>query len=57
MKQLVISEPNEKQKKFFESKNRFIGYGGDSGEFTHDGSFCGNGLVFADRKLTPKSKK
>ena len=31
MKQLVISEPNEKQKKFFESKNRFIGYGGARG--------------------------
>ncbi len=31
----------------------FIGYGGDSGEITHDGSFCGNGLVFADRELTP----
>ena len=32
----------------------FIGYGGDSGEKTHDGNFCGNGLVFADRKLSPK---
>lgn len=32
----------------------FIGYGGDSGEITHDGNFCGNGLVFADRSLTPK---
>ena len=31
----------------------FIGYGGDNGEITHDGSFCGNGLVFADRKLKP----
>lgn len=31
----------------------FIGYGGDSGEITHDGTFCGNGLVFADRKLKP----
>ena len=31
----------------------FIGYGGDSGEKTHDGSFCGNGLVFADRRLKP----
>ncbi len=35
----------------------FIGYGGDSGEFTHDGSFCGNGLVFADRRLSPKIKE
>ncbi len=32
----------------------FIGYGGDSGEKTHDGTFCANGLVFADRELTPK---
>ena len=31
----------------------FIGYGGDNGEITHDGWFCGNGLVFADRKLKP----
>ncbi len=36
-----------------EDGTSFIGYGGDSGEFTHDGSFCGNGLVFADRELTP----
>ena len=40
-----------------EDGTEFIGYGGDSGEFTHDGSFCGNGLVFADRKLTPKIKE
>ena len=40
-----------------EDGTSFIGYGGDSGEFTHDGSFCGNGLVFADRKLTPKIKE
>ena len=36
-----------------EDGTSFIGYGGDSGEITHDGSFCGNGLVFADRKLKP----
>ncbi len=35
----------------------FIGYGGDSGETTHDGSFCGNGLVFADRELKPGIKE
>ena len=35
----------------------FIGYGGDCGEFTHDGSFCGNGLVFADRELKPAIKE
>ena len=40
-----------------EDGTSFIGYGGDSGEFTHDGHFCGNGLVFADRKLTPKIKE
>lgn len=37
-----------------EDGTSFIGYGGDSGEITHDGSFCGNGLVFADRRLSPK---
>ncbi len=37
-----------------EDGTSFIGYGGDSGEITHDGSFCGNGLLFADRELTPK---
>ncbi|MBQ4103475.1 MAG: phage terminase large subunit [Clostridia bacterium] len=31
MKQLIISEPNEKQKRFFECQNRFIGYGGARG--------------------------
>lgn len=31
MKQLIISEPNEKQKLFFECNNRFIGYGGARG--------------------------
>ncbi len=40
-----------------EDGTSFIGYGGDSGEFTHDGSFCGNGLVFADRKLKPGIKE
>ncbi len=40
-----------------EDGTSFIGYGGDSGEFTHDGHFCGNGLVFADRGLTPKIKE
>ncbi len=37
-----------------EDGTSFIGYGGDSGEITHDGNFCGNGLIFADRKLSPK---
>ncbi len=35
----------------------FIAYGGESGEFTHDGTFCANGLVFADRELTPAIKE
>ena len=31
MKELIISPPNEKQKLFFESQKRFIGYGGARG--------------------------
>jgi len=31
-----------------------LAYGGDFGESPHDGNFCGNGLVFADRAVTPK---
>lgn len=29
-------------------------YGGDFGESPHDGNFCGNGLIFADRVVSPK---
>ncbi|MDQ8732959.1 glycoside hydrolase family 2 TIM barrel-domain containing protein [Paenibacillus sp. LHD-38] len=29
-------------------------YGGDFGESPHDGNFCGNGLIFADRTISPK---
>jgi len=32
----------------------YLAYGGDFGEAPHDGNFCGNGLVFADRTATPK---
>lgn len=32
----------------------YLAYGGDFGENPHDGHFCGNGLLFADRKPTPK---
>lgn len=32
----------------------YLAYGGDFGESPHDGNFCGNGLVFADRSVTPK---
>ena len=29
-------------------------YGGDFGDTPNDGNFCGNGLIFADRTLSPK---
>lgn len=29
-------------------------YGGDFGDSPNDGNFCGNGLIFADRKVSPK---
>lgn len=32
----------------------YLAYGGDFGESPHDGHFCGNGLLFGDRKVTPK---
>ncbi|MEF2243589.1 glycoside hydrolase family 2 TIM barrel-domain containing protein [Paenibacillus sp. IITD108] len=32
----------------------YLAYGGDFGETPHDGNFCGNGLIFADRTVTPK---
>lgn len=35
-------------------KGSFLAYGGDFGEDPHDGNFCGNGIVFADRTLSPK---
>lgn len=35
----------------------YIAYGGESGEYTHDGTFCANGLVFADRELSPGIKE
>lgn len=31
-----------------------LAYGGDFGETPHDGNFCGNGLIFADRTVSPK---
>ncbi|REE70477.1 beta-galactosidase [Paenibacillus taihuensis] len=31
-----------------------MAYGGDFGEKPHDGNFCGNGLIFADRTVSPK---
>jgi len=35
----------------------FLGYGGSYGEFPHNGNFSGNGIVFADRTLTPKMQE
>ncbi|MEK3883626.1 glycoside hydrolase family 2 TIM barrel-domain containing protein [Paenibacillus sp. PL2-23] len=32
----------------------YLAYGGDFGESPHDGTFSGNGLVFADRSISPK---
>ncbi|MGL6173913.1 MAG: glycoside hydrolase family 2 TIM barrel-domain containing protein, partial [Cellulosilyticaceae bacterium] len=32
----------------------FFGYGGDFGDKPNDGNFSGNGLLYADRTLTPK---
>ncbi len=32
----------------------YLGYGGDFGDTPNDGHFCGNGLLFGDRKETPK---
>ncbi|MFC4808685.1 glycoside hydrolase family 2 TIM barrel-domain containing protein [Paenibacillus sp. GCM10023250] len=32
----------------------YLAYGGDFGEQPHDGNFCGNGLIFADRTPSPK---
>ena len=37
-----------------EDGQSYIGYGGDCGEWPHDGNFCGDGLLFADRTETPK---
>ena len=32
----------------------YLAYGGDFGEKPHDGNFCGDGLIFADRTISPK---
>ncbi|MCL2031202.1 MAG: DUF4981 domain-containing protein [Oscillospiraceae bacterium] len=34
----------------------YYGYGGDSGEFPHDGNFCCDGMVLPDRTLYPGTK-
>lgn len=35
-----------------EGKKKYA-YGGDSGEFPHDGNFCVDGLVYPDRRVSP----
>lgn len=35
----------------------YLGCGGDFGDTYNDGYFCGNGLLFADRKESPKLKE
>ncbi|MNB81104.1 Beta-galactosidase [compost metagenome] len=35
----------------------FLAYGGDFGDRPTDYSFCGNGIVFADRSVTPKMQE
>ncbi|MCM8709489.1 DUF4981 domain-containing protein [Clostridium sp. SYSU_GA19001] len=35
-------------------KIEYLAYGGDFGDKPNDGNFCGNGLIFADKSLTPK---
>jgi beta-galactosidase len=37
-----------------EDGTEYLAYGGDFGDTPNDGNFCGNGIVFADRSLTPK---
>lgn len=32
----------------------YLAYGGDFGEPVHDGNFCGDGVIFADRTVSPK---
>lgn len=44
-------------RKYLDDGTSYIAYGGESGELTHDGTFCANGLVFADRELTPAIKE
>ena len=39
-----------------EGKCKFY-YGGDSGEYPHDGNFCLDGLVYPDRTLSPSIKE
>lgn len=38
---------------YYAPKNTYFCYGGDGGEWLHDGNFCADGVVRADRNLTP----
>ena len=40
-----------------EKGERYLAYGGDFGDRPNDGTFCGNGLLYADRKVTPKMQE
>lgn len=35
----------------------FLAYGGDFDDRSNDSNFCGNGIVYADRKVTPKMQE
>ena len=37
-----------------DGRSTYLAYGGDFGDFPNDGNFCGNGLVFGDRAVSPK---
>lgn len=36
---------------------KYLAYGGDFGDRPNDGTFCGNGLLYANRKVTPKMQE
>ena len=38
----------------YDSAGMYFGYGGDHGEAAHDGAFCQNGLLSADRDVQPE---
>ncbi|MDF2675299.1 MAG: bgaM, partial [Clostridiales bacterium] len=37
-----------------EDGTEYLAYGGDFGDWPNDGNFSGNGIIFADRTVTPK---
>ncbi len=46
---IYLGETEDGQKRY--------AYGGDSGEFPHDGNFCVDGLVYPDRTVSPSLKE